>query len=209
MKRTKLVFDKPVCCRMSNLDISKTLMYDFDYGYMRKKYGDKAELLFTDTDSLIYKIETEDFFKDIKSDVETKFDTSNFPEDRPSGIQRCNKKEIGMIKDEAAGRIIGEFVGLRAKLYSFKMHEEKEEKKCRGMKKVVVEKKNISHQDYKDCLFSGRPQMRKMNDTRSHRHDIFTETVNKLALSANDDKRVILDRIHIVAHGHVRSRLSK
>ena len=225
MKQTKLVFDKPVYCGMSILDISKTLMYDFHYGYMRKKYGDKAELLFTDTDSLMYEIETEDFFEDIKMDVESKFDTSDFPEDHPSGIPRCNKKVIGMMKDEAVGRIIEEFVGLRAKLYSYKMQrslqrslhshsqEGKEEKKCKGVKKVVVKKK-ISHQDYKDCLFSGRPQMRKMNVIRSHGHEIFTETVNKVALSANDDKRVILDGIHTVAHGHVRlrsshSRLSK
>ena len=123
------------------------------------------------------------------------------------------------MKDEAAGRIIEEFVRLRAKLYSFKLqrllhsHTGKEEKKCKGVKKSVAKKK-ISHQDYKDCLFSGRPQMRKMNVIRSHRHEIFTETVNKVALSANDDKRVILDGIHTVAHGHVRlrsshSRLSK
>ena len=139
-------------------------------------------------------------------DVESKFDTSDFPEDHPSGIQRCNKKVIGMMKDEAAGKIIKEFVGLRAKLYSFKMHtalhEGKEEKKCKGVKKVVVKKK-ISHQDYKDCLFGGGPQMRKMNAIRSHRHEIFTETVNKVALSANDDKRVIMaDGIHTLSHGH-------
>jgi len=182
MKRTRLKFDKPVYCGMSILDISKTLMYDFHYNYIKKKYRDQAELLFTDTDSLMYEIETEDFFEDIKMDVESKFDTSDFPEDHPSGIQRCNKRVIGMMKDEAAGKIIKEFVGLRAKLYSFKMHtalhEGKEEKKCKGVKKVVVKKK-ISHQDYKDCLFGGGPQMRKMNAIRSHRHEIFTETVNK------------------------------
>ena len=88
------------------------------------------------------------------------------------------------------------------------LHEGKEEKKCNRVKKVVVKKK-ISHQDYKDCLLSGTSQMRKMNVISSHRHEIFTETVNKVALSANDDKRVILDRIHTVAHGHDHSRLSK
>ena len=203
MKRTKLVFDKPVYCGMSILDISKTLMYDFHYGYKKKKYGTRAELLFTDTDSLMYEIETEDFYEDIKSDVKSKFNTNDFPEDHPTGNERCNKKVIGMMKDEAAGKIIKEFVGLRAKLYSFKIHEGKAgEKKCKGVKKSVVKKK-ISHQDYKDCLFGGGPQMRKMNVIRSHRHEIFTETVNKVALSANDDKRVIMgDGIHTLAHGH-------
>ena len=180
MKRTKLVFDKPVYCGMSILDISKTLMYDFHYGYMKKKYGTRAELLFTDTDSLMYEIETDDFYEDIESDVKSKFDTNDFPEDHPTGIERCNKKVIGMMKDEAAGKIIKEFLGLRAKLYSFKIHEGKAgEKKCKGVKKSVVKKK-ISHHDYKDCLFGGGLQMRKMNVIRSHRHEIFTETVNKV-----------------------------
>ena len=77
---------------MSILDISKTLMYDFHYVYMKKKYGSDAKLLFTDTDSLTCEIETEDFFVDVKSEVESKFDTSSFPEDHASGIQRCKKK---------------------------------------------------------------------------------------------------------------------
>jgi len=138
------------------------------------------------------------------------FDTSDFPEDHPSGLLRCNKKVIGMMKDEAAGKIIEEFVGLRAKLYSLKMHEGKvEEKKYKGVKKSVV-KKRISYQNYKDYLFGGGPQMRKMNVIRSHRHEIFTETVNKVALSANDDKRVIMaDGIHTLAHGHRRIKKCK
>ena len=91
---------------------------------------------------------------------------------------------------------IAEFVGLRVKLYSYRMDEGEEEKKCKGMKKVVV-KKNISFDDYKDCLFNKQPQMRQMNVLRSHKHDVFSETVNKVALSADDDKRVICeDKIH-------------
>ena len=86
MKRTKLKFDKPVYCGMGILDLSKSLMYDFHYKYILPKYGNKAKLLFTDTDSLCYEIETEDFFKDISGDVETKFDTSNFEKNHPSGI---------------------------------------------------------------------------------------------------------------------------
>ena len=127
------------------LDISKSLMYKFHYGYILPKYGKKAKLLFTDTDSLCYEIETEDFFKDISADVEDYFDTSNFPKDHPSGIPvGKNKKVPGMMKDEAGGRIIEEFVGLRAKLYSYKMFEGKEEKKCKGIKKVCCKEKYFS-----------------------------------------------------------------
>ena len=73
MKKTRLVFDKPVYLGMCILDLSKTLMYDFHYNYLKPKYGDNARLLFTDTDRLMYEIKTEDFYKDISGDVENKF----------------------------------------------------------------------------------------------------------------------------------------
>ena len=69
MKKTRLVFNKPVYLGLCILDLSKTLMYDFHYNYNKQKYGDKAKLLFTDTDSLMYEIQTEDFYKDISADV--------------------------------------------------------------------------------------------------------------------------------------------
>ena len=205
MKKTKLVFNKPVYLGMCILDLSKTLMYDFHYNYIKKKYGTKAKLLFTDTDSLAYEIETEDFYKDISEDVKAKFDTSNFSSDHPSGIPTgLNKKVIGMMKDECGGKIMREFVGLRAKLYSYKMYEGKEEKWCKGVKQSVV-KKDITFENYKTCLFSRKEQMRKMNVIRSHKHEIYTEEVNKIALSANDDKRVILeDGVHTLAYGHYK-----
>jgi len=83
MKKTEIVFNKPVYLGMSTLDLSKTLMYDFHYQYIKKKYGSKANMLFTDTDSLCYEIETGDFFKDISADAQEKFDTSNFSRNNP------------------------------------------------------------------------------------------------------------------------------
>ena len=190
---------------MAILDLSKTLIYDFHYNYIKAKYGEKAKLLMTDTDSLCYEIETEDFYKDISGDVEAKFDTSNFPKDHPSGIQGKNKKVPGMMKDEAGGENIEKLVGLGAKLYSIKMSDGKEEKKCKGIKKSVI-KKNISYESYEECLFSKEPQMRKINFIRSHKHEIFSETVNKIALSADDDKRIIMeDKIFTLAHGHKKN----
>ena len=203
MKKTKILFNKPVYLGMCILDLSKTLMYDFHYNYMKAKYNDKAKLLFTDTDSLAYEIQTDDFYKDISADVVTKFDTSNFPNNHPSGIEAGhNKKVVGMFKDEAGGEIIEEFVGLRAKLYSYKMLSGDEEKKCKGVKKPIV-KRSIQFYDYKKCLFTGEKQLRKMNVIRSHGHEVYTEEVNKIALSANDDKRIIgEDGIHTLAYGH-------
>ena len=119
MKKTELKFDKPVFLGMCILDLSKTLMYDFHYDYIKQKYGDKAKLLFTDTDSLMYEIQTEDFYKDINADVKHRFDNSDYLPNHPSGIPSgFNKKVLGMFKDEAGGEVIDEFVGLRAKLYS-------------------------------------------------------------------------------------------
>ena len=203
MKKVKLYFNKPVYLGMSILDLSKTLMYDFHYNYIKPKYDDRAKLLFTDTDSLAYEIETEDFYRDISNDVKSKFDTSNYPKNHPSGILTgVNKKVIGMFKDEAAGKQIAAFVGLRAKLYSYRVDEGEEEKKCKGVKKAVI-KKTITFDDYKDCLFNNCPAMRKMNVIRSHLHTMYTETVNKIALSPFDDKRIIReDRIHTFAYGY-------
>ena len=179
MKNTRIVYDKPVYLGMCILNLSKTLMYDFHYNYIKKKYREKAKLLFTDTDSLAYEIQIEDFYKDISEDVEAKFDTSNFPKNHPSGIPvGVNKKVIGMFKDKCNGKIMHEFVGLRAKLYSYKMYEGDEAKKCKGVKQSVV-KKEITFEDYKTCLFDKKEQMRTMNVIRSHRHEVYTEQVKK------------------------------
>ena len=126
-------------------------------------YGDRAKLLFTDTDSLMFEIETDDFYKDISPDIHEKFDTSNYPKDYPSGIEMgVKKKVVGMFKDEAGGKQISEFAGPRAKSYSYQMDEGREEKKCKSVKKAVV-KKSISFNDYKNCVLNKEPQMRKMN----------------------------------------------
>ena len=122
MKKTSLYFNDPDYLGMSILDLSKSLMYDFHYNYIKTKYGDNAKLFFTDTDSLAYEIKTKDFHKDINPDIEKRFDTSDYPSNHPSGIKTgLNSKVLGMFKDEAGGKQIVEFVGLRAKLYSYKM----------------------------------------------------------------------------------------
>ena len=211
MKKTEVYFNKPIYVGQAILDLSKTLMFDFRYNYIKNKYGNKAELLFTDTDSLMYLIQTDDFYLDIKQDVKKTFDTSDYPENHPSGIKTgVNKKVIGKFKDEAAGRQITHFVGLRPKLYTFKVEEIKEgenkvkgEKEMKGENKGEVDKakgvkesvirKSLTFDDYKKCLFTEDELMKKMNIIRTQNHDIFLMTVNKVALSANDDKRLICE----------------
>ena len=197
MKKTEVYFNKPIFVGQAILDISKTLMFDFHYNYIRKKYGDKAELLMTDTDSLMYLIQTDDVYSDIKKDVKKKFDTSNFPDNHPSGIESgVNEKVIGKFKNEVATNQITHFAGLSSKLYSYLMENYgKREKideicKAKGVKKNVI-KKSLTFEDYKKCLFSEEKVMKEMNIIRSKNHDIYSMNVNKVALSANDDKRLV------------------
>ena len=196
----KVYFNKPVYVGQAILDLSKTLMFDFHYNYIKKKYRNKAELMFTDTDSLLYQIHTDDFYRDISNDILEKFDTSDYPPDHKSGIPTgVNKKVIGMFKDEVAGRQITKFVGLRPKLYTFKIEDGSLTKKCKGVKKNVV-KKGIEFENYVECLFTGEKQMRTMKIIRSENHDIYSKEVNKIALSSEDDKREVLkDRVKTLA----------
>ena len=199
MKKTEVYFNKPIYVGQAILDLSKTLMYDFHYNYIQEKFL-KAKLLFTDTDSLMYHIRTDDFYNDIAHDIEDKFDTSDYPPDHKSGILTgVNKKVIGMFKDEVAGKQITHFVGLRPKLNSFKIENCDGVKKCKGIKKNVV-KKGINFEDYVKCLFSGEKQMMNMKIIRSENHDIYSKEINKVASSADDNKRKVAeDKIHTLA----------
>ena len=110
MKKTKVKMNKPIYLGMSILDISKTLMYKFWYDYFKLKYEDRSKLCYTDANSFIINIITEDFFVDISDDVEKWFDTSNYDknDERPLPVGK-NKKVIGFLKDELGGKIIKEF----------------------------------------------------------------------------------------------------
>ena len=144
MKKTKVKMNKPVHLGMSILDISKTLMYKFWYDYIKRKYEDRAKLCYTDTDSFIINIITEDFFVDISDDVERWFDTSNYDENdkKPLPIGQ-NKKVIGLFKDELGGKIIKEFCVLRAKTCSYLMDDGNEVKKSKGTKKCIIKRETV------------------------------------------------------------------
>ena len=143
MKRTKVKMNKPIYLGLSILEISKILMYEFWYDYMKPKYGNNVNLSYMDTDSFIMSIKTEDFYKDIANDVEKRFDTSNYEVDRPLPTGK-NKKVIGLMKDELGGRVITEFVALRAKTYSYLTDGYKEDKKAKGTKKCVIKRFKIT-----------------------------------------------------------------
>ena len=140
MKKTKVKMNKPVYLGLSILEITKTLVYEIWYDYMKPKYGDDVKLCYMDTDSFIMHIKTEDFYKDIANDVEKRFDTSNFEVNRPLPAKK-NKKLIGLMKDELGEKIMAEFCALRLKTYSYLMDNDGGDKKAKGTKKCVIKRR--------------------------------------------------------------------
>ena len=189
MKKTKVKMNKPIYLGLSILEISKTLMYEFWYDYMKPKYDDNVKLCYTDTDSFIINIKTNDFYEDVTSDIENRFDTSNYEVKRPIPMGK-NKKVIGLMKDKLGGKIITEFVTLRPKTYSFLTDDGKEDKKAKGTKKCVI-KKMIKFNDYKKCLLNDEVIFKSQQRFISKKHDVYTENINKIALNSNDDKRIV------------------
>ena len=189
MKKTKVKMNKPIYLGLSILEISKILMYEFWYDYMKPKYNDKVKLCYMDTDSFIMNIKTNDFYKDISNDLENRFDTSNYEVNRPLPTGK-NKKVIGLVKDELGGIIIMEFITLRPKAYSFITDNGKEDKKAKGTKKCII-KKMIKFNDYKKCLLDDEVILKSQQRFISKKHDVYTENINKIALSNNDDKRIV------------------
>ena len=197
-----LTMNRPAYVGMCILDLSKTLMYDFHYNYIKKKYNDRAKLLFTDTDSLTYEIEAEDIYKDFWTDKDM-FDNSDYPESSPY-FDKTNKKIIGKFKDEACSIPIIEFVGLKSKMYSYVKDNEKGGKTAKGIKKNVI-KNNIKHEDYKRTLLNEEQMHHKMKTIRSQRHQLGSYEINKVSLSCFDDKRYIHENgISSYAYGHYK-----
>ena len=181
MEKVKVKMKKPIYLGLSIPEISKIIMYEFWYDYVKKKYGDMV--------SLIMNIKTKDFYRDIAQDVKERFDTSNYDVDRPLPKGK-NKKVIGLMKDELGGGIITEFVTLRPKTYSYMTDEFIEMKKAKGTKKCVI-KKMLKFEDYKKCLFDNEPMLKSQQRFKSENHEVYKENINKIAFSSNDDKRIV------------------
>ena len=202
MKKVEVKMNKPVYLGQAILDISKTLMYKFWYNYIKPKYDDKARLCYMNTDSFVVHIKTEDFYKEIANDVKRWFDTSNYnkKDKRPLPIRK-NKKVISFFKDELGGKIMVEFVALRAKAYAYLMKNGNEHKKAKGTKKCVIKHERM-FENYKDSLFDDKIIVKSQQRFKSDHHKVYTEEVNKIALSSNDDKRLqAFDKITTYPYG--------
>ena len=161
MRKTKVKMNKPVYLGQAILDISKTLMYEFYYDYLKPKYKDNVELCYMDTDSFILDIKTEDFFKDIADDVPKWFDTFGYSKKLnrplPTGL---NEKVPGMFKDELNGNIMLKDASPKAKTHAHVIDTGKETKKAKGTGKVVTEK-NIAYEHFERSVLQGEVVGRK------------------------------------------------
>ena len=198
--KEQLTLNRPAYIGMCILDLSKTLMYDFHYNYIKKRYGSKAQLLFTDTDSLCYEIETDDIYEDLWQDKHI-FDNSDYPKDSQF-FDTSNKKVIGKFKDEAASIPITEFVDLRSKMYSYIKENKNGNKTAKGIKKNIINNE-LKHINYKDTLLKNKQLYHQMKTIRSQNHQLASYELNKVSLSCYDDKRYIhKDGITSYAYGH-------
>ena len=204
--KSRIVLNRPVYVGMSILDLSKHLMYDLYYNQMKTKYRERCQLLYTDTDSLLLEIQTEDVYKDMAEHAEF-YDTSNYPQDHPL-YNAANKKVLGKMKDECDGRSIAEYVGLRPKMYSTLEASGSNIKKTKGVNKSTV-KKHIRHEQYKDALLGKKTFHHGMDVLHSERHRVDGQHLNKVSLSPFDSKCWIAENgVDTLAYGHKEAHLA-
>ncbi|KYN15671.1 hypothetical protein ALC57_12102 [Trachymyrmex cornetzi] len=203
LRKLEVKFNKPIYVGMCILDISKVCLYEFHHEYMLPLFRDKCKIMYTDTDSLIYRVECEDVYVTMKHDI-ARFDTSDYPTDNAYGMPLANKKVPGLMKDENNGAIMTEFVGLRAKMYAVRVDGKKDTKKAKGVKINVVAR-TISFDDYTRCLNEEIEMTRRQSCIRSKLHEVYTISESKIALSPYDDKRyVVPDSMETLPWGHWR-----
>ncbi|XP_036138928.1 uncharacterized protein LOC118644448 [Monomorium pharaonis] len=190
LKKLEVKFYKPIYVGMCILDISKTCLYEFHHEYMLPFYRDKCRVMYTDTDSLIYHIECEDVYQNMKRDIH-RFDTSDYGVNNAYNMPLENKKVPGLMKDENNGAIMTEFVGLRAKMYALRVDGKEDTKKIKGVKSNVVAR-TITFDDYTRCLRDEIEMTRQQTCVRSKLHEVYTISETKIALSPYDDKRYIV-----------------
>ena len=201
MLQTKLILNRPIYAGMVILDLAKLLMYNFYYNVLKRQYGSRLNLLFTDTDSLCVSVKTQDVYKDMLA-MHDEYDCSDYPTDHFLHSVK-NKKALGKFKDEMGGQVVQEFVGLRSKMYSI-IWPGGNAKTCKGIP-ISVNKHVLKHDMYKECLMNVELRKDKMVRIGSEDHQVCTFDNCKTSLSPFDDKRYVLsDKIHTLAYGHYK-----
>ena len=218
MKKTKVLLCRPIYVGFAILELAKLHMYKMHYDtisplldctlcYTGKKTfflssNDANIFFFSDTDSLLYEVRHLNPYTVIRDNLKH-FDTSNYCEGNMRDMPQVNESVVLKLKDEVGGKIIKEFVGLRAKLYGYKLMDDVEVKKSKGVKSVVVERK-ITHDDYKKCLMNKVVQKQTQCTIRSKNHDLFTVAQEKITICPYDDKRMDIDNFCTVPFGYLQ-----
>ncbi|CAH0555862.1 unnamed protein product [Brassicogethes aeneus] len=217
LRKLQIWLNKPIYVGQAILDLAKTTIYNFHYGYMVNAFPD-CTVMYTDTDSLIYEL-LQDPYKVMKRDCHQYFDTFDYPVNNQYDIPLVNKKVLGMLKDENNGVPMTDYVGLRSKLYLTKVLQTEENvtknrkkmqdaeyddeeidaeiknmgitKKAKGVKSFIV-KTEISFEDYVECLDSLKQKIVSQNLIRSEKHQVHSIIQQKIGLSYEDDKRYLI-----------------
>lgn len=202
MDHPKLKINKPIFLGFAILEFAKLHMFDFHYTVMKAHFANRLQLLYTDTDSFVYEIQSTDLYAELAQLPADEFDFSNYPPDHPLFSTR-NKRVPGKFKDECAGKQIKSFVGLRSKMYSLKMdrNEEEELKRAKGVKQAVVSQ-DLKYDDYVNCLKDNQQMEHEFHAIRSKSHHVYTAHQTKVSLSPFDDKRWLLNSIDSLPYGH-------
>ncbi|MES9884868.1 MAG: hypothetical protein ABW185_28820, partial [Sedimenticola sp.] len=199
-KRVKISITKPIYAGQAVLDISKCQMYDFWYNHLRAKYAEKIVLLMTDTDSLLFHVETNNIFTDMHENAHL-YDTSDYSRNNFFHSDD-NKKVPGIFKSETGTKIITRFTGLRSKMYAFTLDgEEKATKRAKGISRAVVDKV-MRYKMFEDTLLENKEIRSEMDTIRSRSHELYVLKVCKKSLSCFDTKRFLLNSIESLPYGH-------
>jgi hypothetical protein len=201
---------KPFYIGMTILELAKRWMYRFHYLVMKPHFGSHIQLLYTDTDSLLYEITSNSLIPAFQK-LSQHFDFSNYPPTHPL-FDASRTRLPGLFKDEAAGKTVTEFVGLRAKMYAYTVvdHEcgkVQENKAAKGVKASVI-KQSLTHNDYKNCLFNSAQYEHEFHQITSKSHSVTTAHKTKISLSPFDDKRFLLNAVDSVPYGHEKHRMA-
>ena len=202
LAKLSVVYDKPIYLGTCILELSKLHMYTFHYDLMKPNFT--CSLLYTDTDSLMYFVHSQDVYQDLKSKF-VKHPQTGLHTCIADFIDRSNSMRLGLFKDECNGKLIRSFVGLKSKLYSLLFDDDSSVNKCKGVNKAVI-RKSISYSDYLEALFKDTQKFVEYQKFKSSSHNVLTVSMKKLCLDAHDDKRVSVDGIKTLAVGHFRTK---
>ena len=199
-KPVKTKFNKPIYMGACILETSKLHMYKFWYDYLKVKYGDTVNLIYTDTDSFVLEIFTDDVHEDMKNNIHL-FDFTEYPKDHKC-YDVINKKKLDIFKDEINSKIITEFSCLKPKMYSFEFIENNSIKNDRNIK-VLKKSADIYHNDYKKCLYNEKILYKEFYNSQLNKQNIYLDKINKIALNPFESKRFWIDNINSLPYGYV------